>query len=148
MKNTLVIFQCCKTKNGYEKFPEKDSTLYDRLPTTKRILQAGFQNFLKMGVIDAKSNLITALSRYNGHFYKTPSLRSALASEIKNGPSDFLIMSAGYGFVHPFQKIYNYDQQMKGKTTKYWLAVGLPKVLEEFIETGNYTSIWILFQNG
>ena len=145
MKHTLVILQCCKRKNGSEEFPKKDFNLDIRLPKTKKILEAGIQKFSNMGIIDVKSKPITALSRYNGHFYITAGLKPKVANEIKNGLSDFLIMSAGYGFVHPFQKIHNYDQQMKGKITKYWLNTGLPKVLEEFIETGNYTRVYGFF---
>jgi hypothetical protein len=145
MKLTLVILQCCKRKNGPEEFPQKDFNLDVRLPKTKKILEVGIQKFSNMDIIDVKSKPITALSRYNGHFYSTTGLKSKVADEIKNGPSDFLIMSAGYGFVHPFQKIHNYDQQMKGKTTKYWLNTGLSKVLEEFIETGNYTRVYGFF---
>jgi len=140
-----LIFQCCKRKNGTEELPQEDFNLDYRLPKTKRILKSGIQKFSSMGIIDVKSKPITALSRYNGHFYNTPSLKSIVADEIEKGPFDFLIMSAGYGFVHPFQKIHNYDQQMKGKTTKYWLNNGLPKVLEEFIETGNYTRVFGFF---
>jgi len=145
MKHTLVIFQCCKRKNSTEKFLEKDFDLDSRIPRTKKILHAAVKKFSNMGIIDVSSKPITALSRYDGHFYRTSGLKLKIAEEIKNGSYEFLIMSAGYGFVHPFQKIHDYEQQMKGKTTTYWLNKGLPKVLEEFIETGRYTRVYGFF---
>jgi len=54
-------------------------------------------------------------------------------------------MSAGYGFIHPFQRIYNYEQRMSGKTTRYWLDVGLPRMLEEFLEKGGHRKTYGFF---
>ena len=81
MKNTLVIFQCCKRKNGTEEFPQEDFNLDVRIPKTRRILKVGIQKFSNMGIIDVKSKLITALSRYNGHFYSKTGLKSKVADE-------------------------------------------------------------------
>lgn len=145
VKDTLIIFQCCKKKGDIELYPDEDFDLATRLPRTKNILKSSVDRFSHEGVIDTSSRLVTALSRYDGHFYNTPGLRSKVAEEIRYGSFQFLIMSAGYGFVHPFQKIRKYEQRMTGKITRYWLNVGLPSVLEEFLEAGRYKNAYGFF---
>lgn len=145
VKDTLVIFQCCKKKANTELYPDEDFDLTARVPRTKGILLGAMKRFSSKGVIDTSSKPITALSRYDGHFYNAPGLRSKVAEEIRHGPSEFLIMSAGYGFVHPFQRIHDYEQRMTGTTTGYWLSVGLPRVLQEFLETGGYRKAYGFF---
>lgn len=145
MKNTLVILQCCKRKGNIELYPGEDFNLQARVPRTRKILTDSIERFTRNGAIEGSSKPITALSRYDGHFYRASRLRSRVAEEIRNGLFQFLIMSAGYGIVHPFQKIKRYEQRMTGSTTKYWLNVGLPNVLQEFIETGGYKRTYGIF---
>jgi hypothetical protein len=145
VKDTLVILQCCKKKGNIELYPDEDFDLAIRVPKTKEILLRSVKDFSSRGIIDTSSKPIKALSRYEGHFYNTPGLRSKVAEEIRNGSNEFLIMSAGYGFVHPFQRIYDYEQKMKGNTTRYWLSAGLPRVLQEFLETGGHKKAYGFF---
>jgi len=145
MKETLVVFQCCKKKSDVELYPDDDFDLAARIPRTKRILEDAVMKFSLDGIIDISSRPVTALSRYDGHFYSIPRLRSSVAHEVRRGPYQFLIMSAGYGFVHPFQRIRMYEQRMTGKITRYWLNVGLPRVFEEFIETCKFRKVYGFF---
>lgn len=145
MKDTLVIFQCCKRKNGVEQFPREDFNIESKIPRTKHILRNAIAKFSQDGIIETDTEPVTALSQYNGYFYSVPGFRRKVAEEIRHGPSDFLIMSASYGFVHPFQKIHKYEQRMAGRVTKYWLSIELPEVLEEFIETGKFKYIYGFF---
>jgi hypothetical protein len=112
---------------------------------TKKILKNAIKKFIREGVIDTSSRPITALSRYDGFFYSTPNLRKKVLEAIERGSCQFLIMSAAYGFVHPFTKIHNYEQQMAGKITNYWISAGLPSVLKEFTETGEYRNVYGFF---
>lgn len=88
---------------------------------------------------------VSALSLYRGHFYEYPGLKARIADEIENGRYQFLIMSAGYGFVHPFQRIHDYEQQMNGKVTTFWLRNGLPRVLEEYIREYEFKYAYGIF---
>lgn len=145
MKGTLVIFQCCKKKRDVELYPNDNFDLESHIPKTKEILEKAVTQFSREGIIDVSSRPVTALSRYDGHFYNTPHLRARVADEVRHGPYQFLIMSAGYGLAHPFQRIYKYEQRMVGKITRYWLNVGLPEVLEEFIETYRFKKVYGFF---
>lgn len=145
MKKILLVLQCCKRKSDIELYPNESFDLTSKIPRTKKILEDAIKRFSRERIIDTTSKPITALSRYNGHFYNTPGLKMRITDEIKHGPYQFLIISAAYGLVHPFTKIHNYEQQMKGKITRYWINIGLPKVLEEFIENGKYKKVYGFF---
>lgn len=145
MKRDLIVFQCCKRKDGVERFPNEGFNMAARLPTTKGIIADAVRAFTEQGVIDAAAAPTTALSLYNGRFYTVPGLRQFVADEVKEGPTDFLIISAGYGLVHPFQRIRRYDQRMTGRVTRFWLEAGLPKALGEFIATGGYERCYGFF---
>ena len=145
MKDTLVVIQCCKKKQDVELYPNDEFDFAASIPRTSWILKDSEKRFILKREIDASSHPVTALSRYNGYFYALPCVRTRVADEIRHGSCQFLIMSAAYGFVHPFQKIYNYEKQMKGETTRYWLKIGLPKVLEEFIVTSGITRAYGFF---
>ena len=145
MKNTLVVIQCCASKKGTEKFPTKEIDLSTRLSRTHHILEKGQLKFEEADVIKTRTPRVSALSLYTGWFYRTTPVRQTINQQIETGYADFLIMSAGYGFVHPFQKIHKYDQQMKGTTTRFWLTIGLPKVLAEYIEWGKFQNVYGFF---
>jgi hypothetical protein len=145
MKDTLVVFQCCKKKQDVELYPNDEFDFTASIPRTNWILKDGEKRFILKGAIDASSHPITALSRYNGYFYASPRVRTRVADETRHGSCQFLIMSAAYCFVDPFQKIHKYEKQMKGETTRYWLKIGLPKVLEEFIVTSGITRAYGFF---
>jgi hypothetical protein len=144
-KDTLIIIQCCKSKNPVELYPDHKYNFYKQIPKTKSILENAVKQFTEDDVIDVKSKLVTALSLYTGHFYSVEGLKDKIVEELLNGRYDFLIMSAGYGFVHPFQRIHDYDQQMKGKVTTYWLNQGLPQVLSEYVENVGFQYVYGFF---
>ena len=133
-KDTLIILQCCKSKNPVELYSDHTYNFYKHIPKTRNILEEAVNHFTEDGVINVNSKPVTSLSLYNGHFYSVEGLKDKIVEELLNGRYDFLIMSAGYGFVHPFQKIHDYEQQMKGSVTTYWLDQGLPQVLSEYVE--------------
>jgi len=143
--NTLVVFQCCKRKNGIERYPHEDYDLSSRIPETWFTLEKAIENFTVKGIIRKDSPKISAISRYNGFFYRVEDFRETIVREIRLGTTDFLIMSAAYGFVHPFQRIHRYEQRMTGKTTRYWLKVGLSKVLSEYICSSHFTHVYGFF---
>ena len=145
MKNTLIVVQCCKKKGDIDLIPYEKFDMEEKIPQTISILHEAINKFSQEGFIDTSSKPITALSRYHGHFYTVPGLKNRIYDEIKNGSTQFLIMSAGYGLVHPFQKIHRYELKMSGSITRYWLNIGLQNVLEEFIENGKYTRVYGFF---
>ena len=145
MKDTLVVIQCCKKKQDVEFYPDDEFDFMASIPGTSWILKDGEKRFMLEGAIDASSHPISALSRYNGYFYTSPHVRTRIAQETRHGSHQFLIMSAAYGFVHPFQKIHKYEKQMKGETTRYWLKIGLPKVLEELVVAKEITRAYGFF---
>ena len=144
-KDTLIVIQCCKSKNTVELYPDHLHDLYRQIPVTRRILERAVKHFMDEGVIDVDSNPVTALSLYTGHFYSVEGLKDRMVEELLNGRYDFLIMSAGYGFVHPFQRIHNYDQEMKDRVTNYWLSEGLPRVLGEYVKNLGFQYVYGFF---
>ena len=145
LKDTLVVLQCCKSKEDVELYPNENYNLAETIPRTYRILDEAITRFTREGIIGISSNRVTALSLYQGHFYRVPGLKSKIVQEIRCGPYQFLIMSAGYGIVHPFQRINNYESRMTGRITRYWLESGLPLVIEEFVKNGGYTQVFGFF---
>jgi len=144
-KDTLIILPCCKSKNPVEFYPDHTYNFYNQIPKTKSILENAVKQFTEDGVIDVHSKPVSALSLYTGYFYSVEGLKDKIVEELLNGRYDFLIMSAGYGFVHPFQRIHDYDQQMKDKVTTYWLNHGLPQVLSEYVENGGFQFVYGFF---
>lgn len=144
-KDTLIIIQCCKSKSLVELYPDHSHDLYKQIPKTRRILERGVKYFIEDGVIDVNSKLVTALSLYAGHFYSVEGLKKRIVEELLHGRCDFLIMSAGYGFVHPFQRVHDYDQRMSGAVTSYWLNNSLPSVLSEYVENGRFQYVYGFF---
>jgi len=142
-KDTLIILQCCKSKSINENYPNEYYDLLKHVPYTHEVLEKGIKKLTREGIINNLTLPVSALGLYTGHFYRTPNIKRMIANEIKHGPYQFLIMSAGYGFVHPFQKIHNYEARMAGKLTTYWLRNGLPRVLQEF--SSKYKRVYGVF---
>jgi hypothetical protein len=145
MKDTLVVFQCCKSKGGQELFPEENAKLDAKLPTRQGVLAEAVTEFTDKGIIDSGAPKITALSLYSGAFYEIPHFRDTVADELRKGSTDFLIMSAAYGLVHPFQRIQAYEQRMQREVTRHWIEVGLPELLVEYIQTSQIRRVYGFF---
>ena len=149
-RKILIVTQCSARKTSRELFKTSIDFL-SKIPETKEVLLRGRRKFEKH-VYGVKP--VTALSLYNGYLYRALN-KHLVYREILAGKIDFIIISAAYGIVHALEKIKEYELKMDGKTAKYWLNTGLPKVLEEYIEktkpkevhgfftkTGNYTKIY------
>lgn len=127
----LLVIQCCKDKGGTRSDPLTPVDVRQRLGASASILDVGQGHFHRH--FDHGSVPKLAILRYDGHFYRTPGVRNELIAAVRAGRLDLLIMSAGYGFVHAFQPIKEYELEMKGPVTTYWSRAGLAKVLEEYV---------------
>jgi len=133
MAVTLIVLYCSGRKRCIEQYPNSSFTLRKHVPNTYHILDETIKIFKEKKKIDITSPQVSSLSLYQGHFYNVSGLKEEIYNQIKSGKLDFLIMSAGYGFVHPLQKIHEYDVKMKGLITRWWRQNGLHKVLEEYV---------------
>jgi len=76
--------------------------------------------------------MVTALSLYVGHEYEALDKRLVYDFYIK-GVVDFAIISAGYGIVHAFEKIREYEAYMDREAVKTWMSLGLPTIIADYI---------------
>ena len=70
---------------------------------------------------------VTALSLYDGWEYRAMDKR-LIYKAIMGGVIELLIISGGYGVVHPLERVRPYEAQMTPALAKKWLEIGLPKV--------------------
>jgi len=133
MADTLIILYCSGRKQLKEQYPNSSITLREHVPKNHHILKKTIRIFEEKEKIVVSSPRVTSLSLYQGSFYSVPGLKDEIYNQIRSGKLDFLIMSAGYGFVHPFQKIHYYDLKMKGDVTRWWRQNDLHKILEEYV---------------
>ncbi len=87
---------------------------------------------------------VTALSLYNGLEYRVLNKRLVyekyLSKEI-----DFLIISGGYGIVHGFEKIRDYNVQLNRRVLRVWLGLGLDKILANYIVNKDVEEVYGFF---
>ena len=113
--DTLIVLQCCKKKESGELYPDQSYDLAKYLSTTNTIIRSEVERLEKDEIIDVVSKEVSALSLYCGHFWNYPEVKNRILEEIMKRSYQFLIISAGYGIVHPFQRIHKYEQEMKGR---------------------------------
>ncbi len=145
MADTLIVLQCCKTKTLVEDYPNKSFDVFQFLPRTGVALQSAIRRNEELGVIDASTRDVTALSLYRGIFYIYPGLKYRVYSELEKDGVQFIILSAGYGIVHPFQRIHGYEQEMKGRVTSNWIELGVVGVLKEYIVENGFKQVYGMF---
>ena len=140
MVKTLIVTQCCKRKNSTELF-NVNASILDLLEETRNILIEGRKKF-KQYIYGTKE--VTALSLYDGLLYSSLD-KMLVYEEFMKNKIDFIIISAAYGIVHAFEKIREYDLEMSRSIVKYWLKIGLPKVLEEYIAKTDAEKVYGFF---
>ncbi len=130
MSRFLIVTQCCKSKCSIELFPNLDVSILNSLSDSAKdkLLQARETFSDKIYGTQA----VTALSLYVGHEYRV--LNKSLIYELYlKGIIDFIVISAGYGVVHAFEKIREYEAYMDQKTTRTWIKLGLPSIIADYI---------------
>ena len=119
MKNkVLFLIPCSKKKTDKKMIKCNQKTVFNYLsPQFQQKLKKAREKF--KDCIKSDSNLINALSRYNGHLYNVaPSFKQKLFNAIKENKLDLFIISAGFGIVHAFERIPDYDLRMDNKIAK------------------------------
>ena len=129
MPRFLIVTQCCKSKCSIELFPSLDVSILNSLSDSakNKLLHA-------RGVFNDKiygTRAVTALSLYVGHEYKVLN-KSLIYKLYLKGLIDFIVISAGYGVVHAFEKIKEYEAYMDQKTTRTWMKLGLPSIIADY----------------
>jgi len=142
MPRVLIVTQCCKSKCSVELFPSLDVSILDNLSNCfkDKLLYA-------RGVFNDKiygTRVVTALSLYVGHEYKA--LDKCLIYELYlKGIIDFIVISAGYGVVHAFEKIREYEAYMDRKATRTWMKLGLPSIIADYIANTSPKEVYGFF---
>jgi len=137
----LIVTQCSSRKSDVELFPNAPVVdLPSKLPETGRILLEGRRRFLR-----GLSGLpVTALSLYDGHEYRAMDRRLVYEALLR-GSAELLILSGGYGLVHPLERVKGYDVRMDSRLAAAWIELGLHRALEEFIELARVQEVYGLF---
>jgi len=87
---------------------------------------------------------VTALSLYVGYEYEV--LDKRLIHDLYlRGEVDFIIISAGYGVVHAFEKIREYEVHMDSRTTRTWIRNGLPLIIANYIANTHPKEVYRFF---
>lgn len=125
----LIITQCCFRKRAVELFPEISRSVLDIISEDNvRALIRG-RELLKDCIYGSRD--VTALSLYDGFEYKALN-KWLIKRAILNSEVDLIIVSAGYGLVHAFERVRAYNAVMKGDVLRLWLSVGLPGVIADY----------------
>ena len=127
--SVLMVTQCCAKKREVELFQGMDQSVLNVVsPRYANILMRG-RELLKKNIYGGRD--VTALSLYDGFEYRV--LDKWLVKEkYLIGEVDFVIISAGYGVVHAFERIRAYDAVMKGRVLRLWLSLGLPEIIANY----------------
>jgi len=138
----LIITQCCKSKQLVELFPDVNTSVLDKLSdwAKKRLLEA--RKVFKNKIYSKRE--VTALSLYVGYEYEV--LDKGLIHDLYlRGGVDFIIISAGYGVVHAFERIKKYEAYMDSKTTRTWIRNELPIVIADYITNTHPKEVYGFF---
>jgi len=141
----LMLLPCCKRKSDLEKFPCAEKVVIDYLSDEKkqRLLGARkkFRACIRSGITP-----IHALNRYDGKLYNSsPMFKQQILDSMNESKLDLLIVSAGLGVVHAFEKIPDYDLEMKNKIADQWIDAGLPSIIEDLMIRNNYNRVFGFF---
>ncbi len=130
MPRFLIVTQCCKSKRSIELFPNLNVSILNSLSDSARNKLLYARGVFKNTIYGTRA--VTALSLYVGLEYKV--LRKDLIHKLYlRGLIDFIIISAGYGVVHAFEKIKEYEAYMDHKTARTWMKLGLPFIIADYI---------------
>ncbi len=113
-------------------FPNTEYSILSVLPDMYKDLLIKSRKLFEH-VIYGRNN-VSALSMYNGYEYQVLE-KLLIHSLFLKGKIDFIIISAGYGLVHAFERIRKYEARMDRSNTVKWLKLGLHKVLASYIES-------------
>lgn len=135
----LIVTQCCAKKREVELFRDMDQSVLNVVsPRYAHTLMKG-RELLEQNVYGGRS--VTALSLYNGFEYKVLD-RWLVKERYLKGEIDFIIISAGYGIVHAFERIRAYDAVMKGHVLRLWLSLGLPEIIANYAFRSSATIVY------
>ncbi len=130
MPHLLIVTQCCKAKVEQELFPHVARSVLEGLDERHRSLLLEGRRRLAGTIYGGRE--VSALSMYSGHQYRVLDKQLVLEGFLE-GRADMLIVSAGYGLVHAFEKVRLYEASMK-KYGRLWMRAGLDRVLANYVE--------------
>ncbi|RLF16970.1 MAG: hypothetical protein DRZ82_10260 [Thermoprotei archaeon] len=142
MSRFLVVTQCCKRKCSIELFPNLDVSILNSLSDSARDKLLHARRIFNDKVYGTRA--VTALSLYVGHEYEVLDKRLIYELYLK-GIIDFIVISAGYGVVHAFEKIREYEAYMDQKTTRAWMKLGLPSIIADYIANTSPKEVYGFF---
>jgi len=131
----LVVFTCSKSKNAVGGTATERRVADFLSPSAVVALQeARARAFQKSGTcIDTSSPLTPALKLYSpGICYSVDGFCEAVTEALAVGRSEVLILSGGYGLVHPAERIQYYEASIQ-RTKCVWRHV-LPGLLLDYIK--------------
>lgn len=136
---TLLILPCCESKKANVPYPNPLP------PTPPKFIRAlgriaPFRPCVRMGPKEAP-----ALWLYTGHLYNRLD-RAILNNEMAAGWLDIVILSGGYGMVHAYEKIHDYEAEMPTYYDR-WIRAGLPTALENYINDTKPNNVIAFFSN-
>jgi hypothetical protein len=133
MADNLCFIPCCKIKTPTIPWNVPDQSLTQwLLPKTWHDLETG--RAAVKDRIDLTCRKVPALQLFNGIFYQCDlHFRKRIRDAIQSNQISAFIISGGYGLVHAFEPIHQYDSVMVGKTAESWKNAGLVYVIEELI---------------
>ena len=142
MPSLLIVTQCCKSKESVELFPDMNVSILSMLSdwAKERLLRA--RELFRDRIYGVQN--VTALSLYVGYEYEVLDKRLIHDLYLRN-TMDFIIISAGYGVVHAFEKIREYEAYMDSKTTRTWIRYELPLIIANYIANTHPKEVYGFF---
>jgi hypothetical protein len=143
----LVIFTCSKSKNAVGAETSERRVADFLSPSAVRALEEGRARAFQKTEIDLASPLTPALALYSpGICYSVDGFMEAVTEALAVGCYHVLILSGGYGIVHPAERIHNYEAPIQ-KTRSVWRHV-LPGLMLDYIKTQSITRAFIACSEG
>jgi hypothetical protein len=139
-KGDLIIIPCCGSKRGTEGADENYSVMRMLSPGARKQLKKARRLAFARTRIDRNSPKITALTLYTGFLYKFPGLRAELGRLLAKGIY-VLILSGGYGLVHPYERIHAYEAPISN-TQGIWRK-WLPGILKDFVKRNDIRRVFV-----
>jgi hypothetical protein len=144
-RNIMCFIPCCKCKtpSGNIITPPCSLSPID-LPGTYHFLQKGREKI--DSCVDHGSLLTSALNLYAGSFYQPLLLKmDRICSLIKSCKMQLYIISGGYGLVHAFEPIHEYEAQMSGQYARHWSNMHLADIIKDLLLTRRPGAVYGFF---
>jgi len=143
-RTDLVIIPCCDSKRGTGKSCNRVEAAQLLGEKAAALLREGRKIALK-NQLDLESELMPFLYRYSGFLYTMPGFRRYVRRLLRKDVH-VLILSGGYGFLHPLERGHNYNVRISS-TTSVWRD-RLPKILADYITRNGIERVFVAGSSG